>query len=94
MSGDQIALVIELAVSAISLDRRPIGLTFEVVVIFQLVAVCRIFVAGRYMEGARTLSIGSVRFSAFAFKFHPFFGSVFQLVETALTVGATVAIDA
>lgn len=46
------------------------------------------------MEGTRALSIGSVRFSTFAFELDALFGSVFQLMETSLTIGTTVAIDA
>jgi len=94
MSRDQIIVVIEPPVSTISFHRRPVWLTFKVMIIFKLMMVCGIFVAGGYVEGTRTLSIGSVRFSVSAFKLDALFGSVFQLVEAALAIGATVTIDA
>jgi len=94
VSGDQTAVIIEPSMSSISFNCGPIRLTFKVVIVFKLVVVCRIFVAGGYVEGTRALSIGSVRFSTFAFELDALFGSVFQLMETSLTIGTTVAIDA
>jgi len=48
------------------------------------------------VEGSGPLSVGRsvVGFSSFAFEFDALFGGVFQLVETAVAISATVPIDA